>query len=223
MRRSSCEPGLWTPGVSTKTICAAGLVSFVRGDLDHAHDAVARGLRLGGDNGHLFAGEGVEERAFADVGPAENGDESGFQSGEFSCLSIIADWRRWRRWYHLRMMVEGRTERLILRPLELADADADSGGVSALGDCAVPDEPGAVALSGGWRDSLSCRDIALPQMERGEAWHWTIRLAAEPEQIIGSISPDQGREGQSRLLAGPAVAGPGADERSLRVGERLLV
>src|SRR5271157_129069 len=27
MRRSNCEPGLWTPGVSTKTICAAGCES----------------------------------------------------------------------------------------------------------------------------------------------------------------------------------------------------
>ncbi len=53
-----------------------GICVLVRGHLDHAHDAIARGLRLGGDNGHLFAGEGVEQRAFADVGPAENGDES---------------------------------------------------------------------------------------------------------------------------------------------------
>jgi hypothetical protein len=48
-------------------------------------------LRLGGDNGYLFAGEGVEERAFADVGPAENGDKSGFQRGLVLLLSIIAD------------------------------------------------------------------------------------------------------------------------------------
>jgi [ribosomal protein S5]-alanine N-acetyltransferase len=31
------------------------------------------------------------------------------------------------------------------------------------------------------------RDIVLPAMERGEAWHWTLRLKTEPAQIIGSI------------------------------------
>ena len=31
MRRSRCEPGLWTPGVSTKTICAAGCTPFSAG------------------------------------------------------------------------------------------------------------------------------------------------------------------------------------------------
>src|SRR5262249_36201401 len=32
------------------------------------------------------------------------------------------------------------------------------------------------------------RDFAIPEMERGEAWHWTLRLKALPEQLIGSIS-----------------------------------
>jgi [ribosomal protein S5]-alanine N-acetyltransferase len=31
------------------------------------------------------------------------------------------------------------------------------------------------------------RDIALPAVERGEAWHWTLRLKSAPDQIIGSI------------------------------------
>lgn len=31
------------------------------------------------------------------------------------------------------------------------------------------------------------RDVALPAMERGEEWHWTLRLHAEPEQVIGAI------------------------------------
>ena len=83
--------GLVDAGRIDKDDLRGGICAFVRGDLDHAHDAIARGLRLGGDDGHLFAGEGVEERAFADVGPAENGDESGFQRVWFSCISIIAD------------------------------------------------------------------------------------------------------------------------------------
>ena len=32
-----------------------------------------------------------------------------------------------------------------------------------------------------------CRDVALPQMERGEAWHWTLRRLAEPAQLIGFL------------------------------------
>jgi [ribosomal protein S5]-alanine N-acetyltransferase len=32
------------------------------------------------------------------------------------------------------------------------------------------------------------RDRALPAMERGEAWHWTLRLKTEPQQVIGFIS-----------------------------------
>lgn len=31
------------------------------------------------------------------------------------------------------------------------------------------------------------RDQALPAMERGEQWNWTIRLRTEPDRIIGSI------------------------------------
>lgn len=32
------------------------------------------------------------------------------------------------------------------------------------------------------------RDVALPAMARGEEWHWTIRLLAQPDELIGSIS-----------------------------------
>ena len=32
------------------------------------------------------------------------------------------------------------------------------------------------------------RDVALPAMERGEEWHWTLRLRDEPDRIIGAIS-----------------------------------
>ena len=32
------------------------------------------------------------------------------------------------------------------------------------------------------------RDVAIPQMERGEAWHWTLRPKSEPDRIIGALS-----------------------------------
>lgn len=38
------------------------------------------------------------------------------------------------------------------------------------------------------------RDHALPAMERGEQWHWTLRLKTGPEQIIGLISLHKGDE-----------------------------
>jgi len=39
-----------------------------------------------------------------------------------------------------------------------------------------------------------CRQIALSQMERGEAWHWTLRLQSEPSRLIGLISLVKGKE-----------------------------
>jgi RimJ/RimL family protein N-acetyltransferase len=78
------------------------------------------------------------------------------------------------------------TPRLVLKPLVLADADQ----IQALFPHwdivryltnTVPwpyPENGAHT----W-----CRDIALPAMERGEAWHWTLRLKTDPDQIIGSV------------------------------------
>ena len=32
------------------------------------------------------------------------------------------------------------------------------------------------------------RDAVLPAMARGEAWHWTLRLKTEPDRLIGSIA-----------------------------------
>ena len=32
------------------------------------------------------------------------------------------------------------------------------------------------------------RDVALPAVERGEQWYWTLRLKERPEQLIGSIN-----------------------------------
>ena len=33
-----------------------------------------------------------------------------------------------------------------------------------------------------------CRDHALPAMERGDQWHWSLRLKSTPGQLIGCIS-----------------------------------
>jgi ribosomal-protein-alanine N-acetyltransferase len=78
------------------------------------------------------------------------------------------------------------TPRLFLRPLALADADqaqtlfANWEIVKYL-TARVPWPP----LENG--TFLYYRDVALPAMERGEEWHWTLRLKTDPERLIGSI------------------------------------
>jgi RimJ/RimL family protein N-acetyltransferase len=109
-----------------------------------------------------------------------------FKGLGFSCTPIIADWMVW-RWYHLGMIVEGRTERLVLRPLELADS-AQIQEVFPRWEIVrflMNVVPWPYPPDGA---EFYVREIALPQMERGEAWHWTIRPARAAETIIGSIS-----------------------------------
>jgi ribosomal-protein-alanine N-acetyltransferase len=85
------------------------------------------------------------------------------------------------------MTPELETKRLILRPLELADAAqiqemfAQWEVVKYL-NASVPwpyPEDGALSY---------CRDVALPGMERGEEWYWTLRLKSAPSGVIGLIS-----------------------------------
>ena len=38
------------------------------------------------------------------------------------------------------------------------------------------------------------RDIALPAVKRGDAWHWTLRLKSAPDRMIGSISLMRGKD-----------------------------
>jgi ribosomal-protein-alanine N-acetyltransferase len=85
------------------------------------------------------------------------------------------------------MMVRLETPRLELRPLELADAEQPQRlfpqwAIVKFLASHVPwpyPEDGALTFN---------RDVALPSMERGEQWHWSLRLKSEPGQLIGSIS-----------------------------------
>jgi [ribosomal protein S5]-alanine N-acetyltransferase len=78
------------------------------------------------------------------------------------------------------------TPRLVLRPLELADADQvqqlfPQWEVVRYLNAIVPwpyPPDGAVTYY---------RDRALPAMDRGDEWHWTLRLKTQPDQIIGAI------------------------------------
>jgi [ribosomal protein S5]-alanine N-acetyltransferase len=78
------------------------------------------------------------------------------------------------------------TARLLLRPLELADAAqaqvlfAEWEIVRYLNKSVPWPYPPDGALT-------FYRDVVLPAVERGEAWHWTLRLKSNPSQLIGNI------------------------------------
>jgi len=83
------------------------------------------------------------------------------------------------------------TCRMILRPLELADAEQ----VQALFahweivQYLAKVVPWPYPPDGAY---TFIRDIALPAMERGESWNWTLRLRTAPDQVIGCIALRKG-------------------------------
>src|SRR5271165_2787490 len=44
------------------------------------------------------------------------------------------------------------------------------------------------------------RNHTFPAIERGEEWHWTLRLKAAPDQIIGAISLMKGENNRGYWL-----------------------
>lgn len=94
------------------------------------------------------------------------------------------------------------TPRLLLRPLELADAEQAQllfpqwEVVRYLANQVVwPFPPDGVFTF--------YRDTALPQAERGEAWHWTLRLKADPGRLVGAISLIKGDENNRGFWLAP--------------------
>lgn len=78
------------------------------------------------------------------------------------------------------------TARLLLRPLELADAEQIQRAfpqweivrhLAARVPWPYPPDGALTFL----------RDVAIPSMARGEAWNWTLRLKWEPRRIVGGI------------------------------------
>lgn len=100
------------------------------------------------------------------------------------------------------------TPRLILQPLELADAPAiqplfAQWEVVRYLNAQVPwPYPDDGALS-------YLRDIALPAMARGEEWHWTLRLNSAPQQVIGSVSLMDQTDNHRGFWLAPAWQGQG--------------
>jgi [ribosomal protein S5]-alanine N-acetyltransferase len=84
------------------------------------------------------------------------------------------------------MIPTGETDRLLLRPIALADADQ----IQAifphweivrylLNRVPWPYPPEGA--------HYFIEHIALPENARGESWTWTLRLKSQPDQIIGSL------------------------------------
>ncbi len=53
------------------------------------------------------------------------------------------------------------------------------------------------------------RDLALPAMERGEEWHWTLRLRTAPEAPIGAIGLVAREDNNRGFWIAPAFQGQG--------------
>lgn len=85
------------------------------------------------------------------------------------------------------MTPELETARLLLRPLALADAEQAQllfprWEIVRYLNSRVPwpyPPDGALTFY---------REVALPAIDRGEAWHWTLRVKSNPGQMIGNIS-----------------------------------
>jgi [ribosomal protein S5]-alanine N-acetyltransferase len=82
---------------------------------------------------------------------------------------------------------ELRTKRLVLRPLALADAQQVQ---PLFARWEIVKHLNAVVPWPYPSDGVFhyYRDVALPAIESGEEWAWTLRLREVPDQIIGAIS-----------------------------------
>jgi [ribosomal protein S5]-alanine N-acetyltransferase len=89
------------------------------------------------------------------------------------------------------------TTRLLLRPLELADAAQTQllfpkWEVVRYLNARVP---WPYPPDGAYAHYLN---VMLPAMERGEEWHWSLRLKSAPASMIGSVSLMNNREDANR-------------------------
>jgi len=106
------------------------------------------------------------------------------------------------------MVPAGETKRLILRPLALADAPRiqELFPQWEIVRYLLKRVPWPYPSDGALH---FIRDIALPAMERGEAWHWTLRLKSAPDKIIGCLDLRKGDEDNRGFWLGLAWQGQG--------------
>ena len=85
------------------------------------------------------------------------------------------------------MIPQLETQRLILRPLELSDADQAQRLFPQweIVRLLASQVPWPFPQDGVF---LYYRDIALPAIAAGDEWHWTLRRKPKPDELIGAIS-----------------------------------
>ncbi len=100
------------------------------------------------------------------------------------------------------------TARLILRPLGLPDVEAVQAAfprwdivryLEAAVPWPYPDDGALTFIS----------TFVLPDMQRGEAWHWSLRPKHEPERLIGVISLRDKQDDNRGFWLDPAWQGQG--------------
>jgi [ribosomal protein S5]-alanine N-acetyltransferase len=95
--------------------------------------------------------------------------------------------------YDFPVIRELETARLLLRPLQLADAEATQSLfphweiVRYLANHVPWPYPADGAFT-------YYRDVVLPAMARGEQWHWSLRLKSDPGQLIGAVALMKGEK-----------------------------
>ena len=100
------------------------------------------------------------------------------------------------------------TERLLLRPLQLEDADQTQllfpqWEVVQYLNARVPwPYPPDGVLS-------FYRDVILPAVQHGDEWAWTLRLKTSPDKIIGALSLTRGEHDNRGFWLAPAFQGRG--------------
>jgi ribosomal-protein-alanine N-acetyltransferase len=106
------------------------------------------------------------------------------------------------------MTPELETARLVLRPLALADAEQAQAlfGQWEIVKYLANQVPWPYPADGAY---TYYRDRALPAVERGEEWHWTLKLKSNPDQMIGSISLMRGENNNRGFWIGLPWQGQG--------------
>lgn len=106
------------------------------------------------------------------------------------------------------MTPELETSRLLLRPLQLSDAEQvqllfPQWEIVRYLNRSVPWPYPADGVQ------TFYRDIVLPAVARGDAWHWTLRLKPNPDRIVGSIALRRQEEEHRGFWIAPPWQGQG--------------
>lgn len=106
------------------------------------------------------------------------------------------------------MVPGGETRRLLLRPLEVADATQIQATFPQweivrflLNRVPWPYPPDGALQH--------LRDVALPAMARGDQWTWTLRLKSAPRKVVGIITLVRGNENNRGFWLAPSHHGKG--------------